>query len=273
MLAGLGLRRGLAAGADAFGEIEKECGGRLGVAYLDTGTGRRGGFRSDERFPMCSTFKLLLAGAVLRRVDEGKERLDRVVRFSKGDLLSYAPVSSARVETGMTVRELCDAAVTLSDNTAANVLLGSVGGPAGVTAYVRTLGDSKTRLDRTEPDLNESKAGDPRDTTTPRAMVEDVQRLALGSGLSAGSKEVLTRWLVGCKTGDNRIRAAVPPGWRVGDKTGTGPKGTAGDVAVIWPVGRAPVVMTVYVTGANVETPKLEEAIAAAGRVALAAMR
>ena len=141
---------------DAFFRIEKESGGRLGVAALDTRDGRRLGHRADERFPMCSTFKLLAAGAVLARVDAGKERLDRLVRYSAADILSYAPVTKEKIANGMTVGELCEAAITLSDNTAANLLLASLGGPQEITTFARALGDAITRLDRTEPTLNEA---------------------------------------------------------------------------------------------------------------------
>ncbi|MDP9038208.1 MAG: class A beta-lactamase [Acidobacteriota bacterium] len=259
-------------GLDLLPRLEEESGGRLGVAYVDTGTGRRGGFRSEERFPMCSTFKLLLAGAVLRRVDEGSEQLERVVRYGKADLLGYAPATAAKVDSGMTVAELCGAAVSLSDNTAANVLLASIGGPAAVTAFVRTLGDSETRLDRNEPTLNTCLAGDPRDTTTPAAMMGDVRELVLGKRLTEPSKTLLTDWLVGCKTGDARLRAGMPAGVRVGDKTGTGADetGTANDVAVIWPEGRAPWLISVYLTGATVSAARRDAMIAEAGRMVAA---
>lgn len=270
--AGLGLP-GLAmagTGLDRLAKLEEESGGRLGVAYLDTGTGRRGGFRSEERFPMCSTFKFLLAGAVFRRVDEGKEQLGRVVRYGKADLLSYAPVAAAKVESGMSVAELCAAAVSLSDNTAANLLLASVGGPAAVTAFVRALGDTVTRLDRNEPELNTSIPGDPRDTTTPTEVIRDMRALVLGKALSEESKKLLTEWLVGCKTGDKRIRAGMPAGATVGDKTGTGgdATGTVNDVAVVWPAGgRAPWLISVYLTRATVAVERREGILAEAGRL------
>nr|WP_254453699.1 class A beta-lactamase [Siccirubricoccus sp. G192] len=228
-----GRMRGARAAGDVFGalpatlaRIEAASGGRLGVAVLDTLTDTRSGHRTDERFPMCSTFKLLAAGAVLARADAGRERLDRRIRFGRGDLVVYSPVTQERVGgDGMSLAELCAAAMTLSDNTAGNLLLASMGGPAGLTAYLRSLGDTVTRLDRIEPELNEAIPDDPRDTTTPAAMLANLQALALGPALSAGSREQLVGWLLGNRTGDTRLRAGLPDGWRTGDKTGSGGEG------------------------------------------------
>jgi beta-lactamase class A len=251
--------------------LENESGGRLGVTMLDTATGAQIGQRADERFPMCSTFKALAVGAVLERVDAGKENLARRIRFGKSDLVAYSPATEGRVGgAGMSVAELCEAAVTRSDNTAANLLLASLGGPAKVTAFVRTLGDSVTRLDRIEPALNEGKDGDPRDTTTPNAMASDFRSLVTGDALSSGSRDQLIAWLVGNKTGDTRLRAGLPAGWRVGDKTGTGPHGTSNDVAVIWPPQRAPIMVAVYLTQASVSVERQNAVIAAVAQ-ALAA--
>lgn len=258
--------------AEQFARIEVASGGRLGVEVLDTGTGARAGHRNDERFPMCSTFKMLAAAATLARVDAGKETLDRRVQVTTADLLSYAPAAKEHVGKGMTIAELCDAAVTLSDNTAANLLLASLGGPAALTDFTRTLGDSVTRLDRIEPELNEAVAGDPRDTTSPTAMLADLNATVLGTALSAGSRERLTAWLVGCRTGDKRLRAGLPQGWRVGDKTGTGNNGTANDIAVIWPPQRAPLVLTVYLTGTPASAAERDATHAAVARAVAAAL-
>jgi beta-lactamase class A len=231
--------------------LEARHGGRLGVAVLDTGSGARLERRAHERFAMCSTFKTLAAALVLARVDRNDERLDRRVVFAKGDLVTYSPVTEKRVGApGMTLAELCEAAITLSDNTAGNLLLASVGGPAALTAYLRSIGDAVTRLDRIETDLNEATPGDPRDTTTPAAMLETVRRVvvgdALGDVLSAASRERLTSWLVANRTGDARLRAGFPKDWRVGDKTGSGNHAATNDVAVVWPPGRPPLVVAVY---------------------------
>jgi beta-lactamase class A len=254
-----------------FARIEGESGGRLGVAVLDTGGGARTGHRADERFPMCSTFKMLLSAAVLARVDAGRERLDRRVRYHARDLITYSPTTQHHVADGMTIAELCEAAVTLSDNTAANLLLASIGGPAGFTAYARSLGDRVTRLDRNEPTLNESLSGDPRDTTTPAAMLDTLQKVALGTALSPGSRELLVGWLVGNRTGDARLRAGLP-GWRVGDKTGTGARGSTNDIAVAWPPQGAPLVIIAYLTATAAPSERRESALAAIGRAVAAAL-
>ena len=248
-------------------DIERGSGGRLGVAILDTASGSRARHRADERFPMCSTFKLLAAAALLKRVDEGRTRLDERIIFEPFSIVPYSPITEKRVSGhGMPLGEICEAAVTLSDNTAGNLLLASIGGPPGFTAFARTLGDAMTRLDRVEPDLNEATPGDPRDTTTPMAMLGNIQKLVLGDALSAPSKALLTKWMLGCKTCDTRLRAGLPAGWKTGDKTGTGERGSTNDVGVIWPPGRAPIIVTVYLTGTTASTDRRNSAIAAVGR-------
>ena len=198
---------------------------------------------------MCSTFKLLAAAAALKRVDEGAERLDRKIAYGPSDLLEYAPIAKAHVtEGGMTLADLCAAAIDWSDNTAANLVLQSIGGPPGFTAFARSLGDEVTRLDRNEPTLNESLPGDPRDTTSPRAMAASMQKVLVGDALSDGSRRQLQTWLIGDKVGDKRLRAGLPSSWRIGDKTGTGDRGSTNAIAIIWPPGRAPLIATVYYT-------------------------
>ncbi len=258
--------------AAAFARIEQESGGRLGVAVLDTRTGMQSGHRSDERFPMCSTFKLLAAAAILRRVDAGAEQLDRRVRYAAKDLVTYSPITEKHVADGMTLGELCDAAITLSDNTAGNLLLAALGGPGGITAFARSLGDDVTRLDRIEPELNEAIPGDPRDTTSPAAMTANLRSLLIGDALSASSRARLTAWLLANKTGDTRLRARLPAGWRVGDKTGLGANGTNNDVGVFWPPGRAPIVVSAYLTEtAAVPSTQRDAAIAAVGHAVVEA--
>ncbi len=235
-----------------FGEIEAREGGRLGVFVRDTGAGATIERRADERFPMCSTFKLLAAAAALKRVDKGAERLDRTIAYGPSDLLEYAPITKAHVaQGGMTVADLCAAAIDWSDNTAANLVLQTLGGPAGFTAFARSLGDNVTRLDRNEPTLNESLPGDPRDTTSPRAMAASMEKVLVGDALSDASRSQLQTWLIGDKVGDKRLRAGLPPSWRIGDKTGTGDRGSTNAIAIIWPPGRAPLIATVYYTGSS----------------------
>jgi beta-lactamase class A len=226
---------------DRLSELEQRFDARLGVYALDTGTGRELAHRGDERFAMCSVFKALAAAAVLDRTPP--EYLDQRVHYGEADLVDPSPVAAQHVADGMTIRELCDAAVRYSDNTAGNLLLADVGGPAGITQFARLLGDQVSRLDRTEPELNSAVPGDERDTTTPRAIAGCFRTLVLGNRLDATDRALFTEWLVGNKTGDARIRAGMPTDWRVGDKTGTGSYGTANDVAVIWPPTAAPIVL------------------------------
>ena len=238
--------------AERLQQLEQQSGGRLGVAVLDTATGKRFGQRTDERFPMCSTFKLLAVAAVLARVDRGQERLERRVTFGQADLLEYAPVARAHVtQGGLLLEQLCEAVMVVSDNTAANLLLASLGGPAGLTAYARTLGDARTRLDRNEPLLNEALPGDERDTTTPNAMLGNLEKLLLGDALSKASREKLAAWMCASSTGLERLRKGVPPGWRVGDKTGSGNHGTSNDIAILWPPQGKPFLIAAYLTATS----------------------
>ncbi|BDU20123.1 class A beta-lactamase [Dyella sp. GSA-30] len=249
--------------------LERQHGGRLGVAVLDTGSGQRIAYRADERFLMCSTFKLLAASAVLARVDQGMEKLDRRVVFGKDVVLSYAPITSLHVGgQGMTVGELCEAAITVSDNTAANLLLTSLNGPPAITAFARRMGDNITRLDRTEPELNVSSPGDIRDTTTPNAMLADLQKLSLGDVLTKASREQLTAWLRATSTGKDALRAGLPAGWTAGDKTGSGAHGERNDVAIVWPPNRKPLLIAAYYVNPNTDDAGRNRVLAEVGRIA-----
>ncbi len=227
--------------------LESESGGRLGVAALDVGTGERLSRRADERFAMCSTFKVLAVAYVLTRTDRRHERLDRRVTVTAGDLVPHSPVTSAHAGgDGMTVEALCAAAITVSDNSAANLLLRTFGGPAGLTAFARSVGDRVTRLDRFETALNEAVPGDPRDTTSPAAMLAHLERLLLGDALSRESRERLTGWLRANQRAPRRLRAGFPEGWQVADKPGSGAHGATNDVGIVWPIRRAPLLVSVY---------------------------
>jgi beta-lactamase class A len=255
------------AGRSRWRQIELSVAGRLGVAVLDTATGQLDGHRLDERFPMCSTFKFLAVSAVLARVDAGQERLDRRVVVKRESLLEWAPVTSRHVGgLGMTVAELCEAAIAVSDNTAANLLLAGAGGPAAVTAFARRIGDAVTRLDRTEPTLNESAPGDPRDTSTPRAMAQTLRKVLLGGVLSDAGRAQLVQWMTASTTGARRLRAGVPFDWRVADKTGTGRLGTTNDIGVLWPPHRAPLVVVGYLTECKAPGDAREAALARVAR-------
>ena len=256
--------------AEGIAALERRHGGRLGAARLDTATRGLIDYRGDERFPLCSTFKCLAAAFVLARVDRGEENLARRVTYSKTDLVTYSPVTGKHLEDGLTVAEICEAAITLSDNTAGNLMLHGFGGPAGLTTYLRSIGDPVTRLDRRETELNEARPGDQRDTTTPSAMAGTLHKLVLGAALSNASRDQLIAWLVGSKTGDRRLRAGVPSGWRVGDKTGAGSNNATNDVAVIWPPGRMPLIFTAYYVGAQASDDERNAVLADVGRLATA---
>ncbi|WP_298923255.1 class A beta-lactamase [uncultured Ramlibacter sp.] len=246
--------------------IEAGVGGRLGVAVLDTATGRLEGHKLDERFPMCSTFKWLAAAHVLQRVDQGQERLDRRIRYGREVLLPHSPITEKHVDEGMSLAGLCEATVTISDNAAGNLILQSLGGPEGLTRYARSLGDTVTRLDRTEPTLNEARPGDPRDTTSPRAMVQLLRATMVGDALSPTSRAQLVQWMEATSTNGARLKAGLPAGWRLGSKTGTGGRGSTNDVGVYWPPGRAPIVVAVYLTQCEAPAAAREAAIAAVAR-------
>ncbi|MBB5357598.1 beta-lactamase class A [Rhodanobacter sp. ANJX3] len=263
----------IASGSDdaneRLAELERRHGGRLGVAILDTGNGHRATHRGDERFLMCSTFKLLAVAAVLARVDRGDEHLDRRIVFGREVLLSYAPMTSQHVGSpGMSIAELCAAAMTVSDNTAANLLLASMGGPGAVTRFARSLGDTVTRLDRIEPDLNIASPGDIRDTTTPNAALATLQNLLLGNALAAAPRAQLIEWLRGCTTGAEKLRAGLPPGWTIGDKTGSGAQNETNDVGILYPPQRQPLLVTAYYAGSAADAATRNAVLADVGRIA-----
>ncbi|NMJ39626.1 class A beta-lactamase [Roseomonas sp. JC162] len=248
-----------------FARIERREGGRLGVAVLDLGHRRAAEHRSGDRFPMASTFKMLAAGAVLARIDAGQDSLDRRIRFGRGDLVTYSPVTEGQVGgEGMTVAALLEAMMTLSDNTAANLLLTAIGGPEGLTAFLRRHGDAVTRLDRMETALNEARPGDPRDTTSPAAMLATMRALTLGEVLSAASRARLVALMEGNRVSGGLFRARLPQGWRIGDRSGAGGFNTRGIAAVIWPSGgQAPLLVTAYLAEGPQQTLAARDAVLA----------
>ena len=250
-----------------FRDLETALGGRLGVFAFDTGSKRQISWRAAERFPMCSTFKAVLAGAILERSTRDEGLMTRRIRYARNDMVSYSPVTEKHLANGMLVAELCDAAVRYSDNTAGNLLLAVLGGPSGLTAYARSAGDDTFRLDRWETDLNTALPDDPRDTTTPDAMTNHLFRLALGTLLPEAQRLKLQDWLRGNTTGDTRIRAGVPVDWVVGDKTGTGSYGTANDIAVLWPPQRQPIVLTIFTTRRSKDAEARNDIVASATKV------
>lgn len=257
-----------ASATSQLAELEAQVGGRVGVAAVDTASGARLTHRGSERFAMCSTFKWLLAAAVLAEVDRHALQLDRGVPYGAADLLEYAPVTTAHVAQGaLRIGALCEAAVEVSDNTAANVLLKLIGGPDALTAYLRGIGDLETRLDRYEPDLNANSANDVRDTTTPESMIATMRKILLGNALSANSRRLLLAWLKSSKTGLHRLRAGLPGPWIVGDKTGTGDNGAVNDIAIAWPPRRAPLLIAAYLSGSPASADALNAAHARIGRI------
>jgi beta-lactamase class A len=240
-------RSALASAEASLTALEQRAGGRLGVFALEHGTGRRLEWRADERFGLCSTFKLLLAASVLREADAGRMDLDAVLPYGPRDMVPHAPVTQRHLARGgMRIIELAEATQTTSDNVAANLLIRALGGPERVTALFRQLGDATTRIDRFEPEMNFVPPGEVRDTTTPRAIATALQGLMTGTALSVASRDRLRDWMIATGTGMKRIRAGIPPDWIAGDKTGTasaqGMPDKCNDVAALWPAGGGPAI-------------------------------
>ena len=254
---------------DELVAYERDTGGRIGLYAENLATGRRISWRANERFVMCSTFKASLAAMVLARVDRGQEQLRQTISYGPGDVPDwYAPVARKNLaKGGMSVVDMCEAAVEYSDNTCANLLLARVGGPSALTAFWRSIGDAVTRLDHNEPILNRSPPGDPHDTTTPAAMAANLRRLLLGKVLSADSRERLTGWMVDCKTGDDRLRGGIPKTWRIADKTGNNGKDASGDIAVAWPKPEAPILICAYTQGGLPTAARVAGIFADIGRI------
>lgn len=239
---------------------------RAGFAAFDLESGQRWEYQANQRFAMSSTFKTLACAALLHRVDTGEEQLDREVSFSASDLVTYSPVTEQYADRqALTISELCEAALTMSDNTAANLILQALGGPETVTAFTRMLGDDVTRLDRWETELNEATPGDHRDTTTPNAMAKNLQRLLLGDVLSVESRDQLFDWLKRNQVADELFRDGLPDGWIIADRTGAGGFGSRSITAVIWPPERQPIIVALYLTQTEASFSARNEAIAEIG--------
>lgn len=252
--------------AREFKGLERKFDARLGVYAVDTGTGREVAYNDGERFAHASTFKALAAGAVLRKYS--LSGMDRVVKYSKDDLVEYSPVTEKHVKTGMSLGELCDAAVRFSDNTAGNLLFDALGGPKALDAALEEMGDHETRMERREPELNRWAPGGTQDTSTPRALAKDLRAYVLGDVLGKSERDRLTKWLRTNTTGDALIRAGVPKGWVVGDKTGAGQGyGTRNDIAVVWPPNAAPIVVAIMSNRTKKDAPYDNKLIAEAASV------
>jgi beta-lactamase class A len=255
----------------ALTAYERETGGRVGLYAENLITGAKIAWRAEERFVMCSTFKASLAAFVLARIDQGKDHLDSMIAFGRKDLLEYAPVAKQSIANNasgsMSVADMCAGMVELSDSTCANLLLARVGDPSALTAFWRSAGDTVSRLDHYEPELNRSPPGDPHDTTTPAAMAGNLRRFVLGETLSPDSRQRLTGWMLNCKTGNNRLRAGLPKDWKVADKTGSSGKDAVGDIAVVWPKPDRPVLIAAYVQGGSPSEPQFRALFSEIGQV------
>ncbi|OMH39286.1 class A beta-lactamase [Motiliproteus sp. MSK22-1] len=247
--------------------IESKLDGRIGVAILNLHSGDKWTYKADSRFPVSSTFKVQLCGAILAKVDAGKESLNRPITFKKSEIVSWSPITEKRVQTGMSVGELCEATITMSDNTAANLLLDMIGGPQGLTMFLRKIGDDITRLDRWETKLNEGVPGDLRDTTTPTAALGTLEKLLFGKVLSMSSRKQLTDWMINDKVADDLLRTSLPEGWKIGDKSGAGGYGSRSIIAFIMPPNKGPTLVTIYLTENEVDFSTRNRMIAEIGRL------
>ncbi|MEU6672412.1 class A beta-lactamase [Streptomyces sp. NPDC046727] len=251
---------------DELAELEQRYGARLGVYARNVRTGRTVSHRAGERFAMCSTFKAFAAAAVLR--DQARcAPLDRVVHYPPHDIMPNSPRTEENLATGMTVADLCAAAIQYSDNAAGNLLLREIGGPAGLTRFYRSLGDEVSRLDRWEPELNTAIPGDLRDTTTPQAVAASLERVTLGRALADADRERFVTWLKGNTTSKARFREGLPREWVLADKTGTGSYATANDIGVAWTTRRTPIVLAVLSTKSAPDAPVDDALIADAARI------
>jgi beta-lactamase class A len=255
--------------ANSLKELEVASGGRLGVSAINTANHAEIQYRQNERFPFCSTFKVMGVAAILQESIERPNLLQQRIHYKQDDLVTYSPITEQHLRDGMTVAQLCEATLTTSDNTAMNLLMKILGGPKAVTAFARSIENYSFRLDRWEPDLNSAIPNDTRDTTSPMAMRISLQKLVLGHGLPEYQETLLQSWLKKNTTGASRIRAGVPKTWLVGDKTGTGEYGTTNDIGIIYPAGCKPIVVTIYFTQGIKDAKPREEVIASATKIVI----
>lgn len=252
---------------DAVKRIEQQLQARVGVVVQIVGKPTRWLYREQERFPLSSTFKTLACAAVLHRVDHNLDQLERRIIFSATELVDYSPVTETRTGgSGMTLAELCAATLSVSDNTAGNVVLAAIGGPAGLTEFLRSIGDAHTRLDRWETELNEATPGDIRDTTTPLAMATTMEKLLLGNVLTEQSRNQLILWLRGNTVGDALLRAGIPESWTIADKTGAGGYGARSITAIMWTPAGHTISAAIYLTETEASFADRNSAIAQIGR-------
>lgn len=254
-----------------FAQLEKKFDARLGVYAIDTGTNKTITYRPDERFAYASTYKALAAGAVLQQYSMAQ--LDEVIHYSKDDLVSYSPITEQHIDTGMSLKEICEAAIRYSDNTAGNLLFHKLGGPSGFEESLRQIGDHVTIANRFETELNEAIPGDLRDTSTPRALATSLKAFTLSDLLPAKKRVILTDWMKGNTTGDKLIRAGAPKGWEVGDKSGAGSYGTRNDIAIVWPPNREPIIIAILSSRDTKDAAYNDELIARAAKLVFKALK
>jgi len=256
-------------------DLEVASGGRIGLFVINTGDNTRLQYHAKERFPMCSTSKVMAVSAILKQSKKNSHLLQYKIAYTKKDVESsgYAPITKNHIIEGMIISELCEAAITRSDNTAMNLLMKKLGGPEAVTSFAHSIGDNKFRLDRYEPELNSAIPGDLRDTTTPKAMTESLNKLAFGNALGLTQQDQLLAWLKSNTTGVARIRAGVPNGWLVGDKTGTGSYGTTNDIGIIWPPKGSPIVVAIYFTQNKKDAAPRDDVIASVTRILIHSLK
>ena len=248
-------------------DLEKSAGGRLGVALINTADNSLILYRGDERFPMCSTSKLMAVSGILKQSETSKDLLSQKVLIQQADLVNYNPITEKHLDAEMSLAELSAAALQYSDNAAMNKLIKQLGGPAKVTAFARSIGDTTYRLDRNEPSLNSAIPGDERDTTSPAAMAESLHQLTLGHALAEPQRAQLVQWMKGNTTGAESIRAGLPASWVIGDKTGSGNYGTTNDIAVIWPANHAPLIFVTYFTQTQVDAKGRKDVLSSAAKI------
>lgn len=256
---------------EAFKQLESQFDARLGVYALDTETDKSITYRADERFAFASTYKALAAGAMLE--EKSMNDLEEIITYTKDDLVTYSPITEKHVDTGLPLKDIAEAAIRYSDNTAGNLLFNELGGPAGFEKALREIGDKVTESERFEPDLNYTVPGEPRDTSTPRALATSLQAFVVSDLLSSEKQALLNDWLVGNATGDTLIRAGIPEGWVVGDKSGAGGYGTRNDIAIVWPPDRDPIVIAIL-SDHNTEDATYDDAlIAEATKIVINALK
>lgn len=256
---------------EKFAQLEGEFDARIGIYAIDTGTNQTVEFRPDERFAYSSTFKVLAAAILLKQNDI--KDLEKVVTYNKDDLVTYSPVTKKHVDTGMTLLEISEAAIRKSDNTAGNLLLEALGGPEKFEQALRDIGDDVTQPERYETELNEFTPGNKRDTSTPRAMAANLNKVALGNFLPKDKRELLIDLMKGNATGDTLIRAGVPEDWKVADKSGAGSYGTRNDIAIVWPPNREPIVIAIMSRHNKKDAEYNDALVAKAAKITLNALK